>query len=577
MIEAPAPSKAKAKAKKDVIADLPTEIKILKKGKLDLFSLAYQYINCCIGAGLLTVPKIFSVSGFVMSAIYQVASVAFCVWCFKILVDANYHGNFRTLRELTEKTYGRVLAILTDISILICNIGFLISYITVSSDYIRRAISELGHIEALESSSWQMGFKAIVTAVILLPLTLLRSVASMNYVSTFAVLFVFVAVIAITVRFAQFMAGTPIPGHPYHDRPPVPVLPAPGSGPKVVAYFTVFFSLYSMHASTSPVQIELKGTPKQRRATMNSAIWLTLALVTVIYVLVAVEGALMFDASCPRPGYVPSDGVPDPCLDIKENILLMFKGDTAITIIRLLYALVILVSYPVMLFPMRSSIAEWFHVDKYTKRGYLWYLLIGFVVTAISMLLAIAIPQIDVVLSIASNLAGILLYECLAVVAWYKLPLIAKYSVGDAMEAKLASPVATGLDGQIAGEQAGAASELNDMSVAVVAGGRYRPGAAPETTGETTETPQPAASGDAISIQSASPQAGHIITAGPPVLGEKGTLFWTVRASELRCQTLRNRPVPGKRWRFWVYVSVCSFLCCFNAAALVCELYTSFG
>ena len=94
------------------------------------------------------------------------------------------------------------------------------------------------------------------------------------------------------------------------------------------------------------------------------------------------------------------------------------------TVFKLLYSIVVLVSFPCMLFPMRETILAWFSINKNTKRGYIYFCIIGWTISLICCMLGILIPAIDKVFSLTGNIFGVILMECMGVFIWYKLPIL---------------------------------------------------------------------------------------------------------------------------------------------------------
>lgn len=73
----------------------------------------------------------------------------------------------------------------------------------------------------------------------------------------------------------------------------------------------------------------------------------------------------------------------------------------------------------------------WFKLNNETKSGYGYFILISFILTTICMIVAIFIPNLDVILSLYANIGGIIIYEFLPIMIWYKMPLLKQNSIGD--------------------------------------------------------------------------------------------------------------------------------------------------
>ena len=109
--------------------------------------------------------------------------------------------------------------------------------------------------------------------------------------------------------------------------------------------------------------------------------------------------------------------------NVASNILLSFwPTNIVMSIIRLLYAIMMLMSFGVIVYPVRSIFMEWFKLDVNTPKGKLWFYLIGLIIVLFTAALSIAVPDIAVVLNIVSSFFGIPAYWCIPVLAFWILP-----------------------------------------------------------------------------------------------------------------------------------------------------------
>lgn len=146
--------------------------------------------------------------------------------------------------------------------------------------------------------------------------------------------------------------------------------------------------------------------------------------------VIGVVASMMFDRSCTKEQKL------EGCIPVDGNILLNFgPEDVPMTIIKLLYSIVILVSFPCMIFPVKVTMStNWFHLDIDTKMGYFYFCLIGIVVTLVCLGLSVVIPNIDKVSSLTANIFGIVINELVAVFIWYKMPLLEQNSFGEELD-----------------------------------------------------------------------------------------------------------------------------------------------
>ena len=419
----------------------------------DSILISFTFVTCCVGSGLLTIGKMFSTMGLAMSCILACIAFGYAIWSLVYLTKINYHGNFTSLRETSEKLYGKLLAVVSDVSVVFCNIGYLCSYISVSSDYIRDGIYQFGHVEVLNTDSWRKIFKVIVAFCVMLPLSLFRSLGFISSASSLCIVFSLVAVIAINVRFGQWIR-TGLIGGVEHPKPKVPLFPEDSKGwIATVAYIPFLFCILTIHACITPIQHELdiKGGASARRKTTLMGVMIAVILTILLYGIVGIEATIMFDRSC-----TPEEEA-QGCMQINSNILLNFGNDTPLAVIKLLYAVAVIVAFPCMLYPVRNSVCEWFKIDKYNGKkahpeltraerrkklpknislGYLWYILSGLVIIIIDTILSVFVPDIDRILSIATNIFGVILFELLYVMYWHRGKLCKAYSIGKLLDVK---------------------------------------------------------------------------------------------------------------------------------------------
>ena len=349
--------------------------------KRDIIMITLTLINCSVGPGMMSLPKVVSTVGLLPAYIFFIVSTMYIFFFAKQVTNANYHGNFDTFPDLMKSLWGKKWGMLLDVSLVLCNTGFLVSYVTVSSDYIRSFIEYFGKIPELDSDLWHKLFKVIICVVIFVPLSLLRTIDAISNLTAFSFVFSLVAVVMINVRFFQYIATGVVSGV---ERPLVGegenvfdkyFAPMSTRIPALFSYFYTFFILFTIHASLTPMQREFgakKGkkkdgkessepvisTPSQRMKTMTKGFNISTSIVLVIYLIVATEGALMFDRSCKN-----DDGTEkDNCVAITSNILLNFGDDTAVMIIMLLYAIVVIIGYPCLMYPVRTSVFNFINV-----------------------------------------------------------------------------------------------------------------------------------------------------------------------------------------------------------------------
>jgi len=98
------------------------------------------------------------------------------------------------------------------------------------------------------------------------------------------------------------------------------------------------------------------------------------------------------------------------------------------TIVRLLYAIVVVLSYIVILYPARAIFMEWAGLDTTTKKGQTIFIIIGAVMVIISAAASIGIPSISTIMNWFSSIFGTVVYWCIPALAIWVVPRIHAYT-----------------------------------------------------------------------------------------------------------------------------------------------------
>ena len=127
--------------------------------------------------------------------------------------------------------------------------------------------------------------------------------------------------------------------------------------------------------------------------------------VFVLYMLNAVSSYLLFGKN------------------IASNVLVSFPSNNYVmTAVRLCYALVIIMSFVVIVYPIRSIFMEWMNLDMTTKIGKIVFYIIGILLTVFGVGFSILVPDIVTVFNAVSALFGIAVYWVIPIIARWKLP-----------------------------------------------------------------------------------------------------------------------------------------------------------
>jgi len=152
----------------------------------------------------------------------------------------------------------------------------------------------------MEDQAWKIGMKFITCLLVMYPLTLIKTIKVLNYIASLSIVFVFVSVIFVLVKFGQWKA-TGLLNDIVHPTPSIAIWPASAAMvPDVLTYITMFFSLYSMHASIVCIMyeycVDFKVAARDVGKQLKISIYgVTLPIAFIVYSCYGLIGVLMFD------------------------------------------------------------------------------------------------------------------------------------------------------------------------------------------------------------------------------------------------------------------------------------------
>lgn len=376
-------------------------------------SSAFTMANTMMGCALLSFSYAYSRLGWVIATILLGLICWFEVVTYKALVNVAHYGQFRTLHGMLEEIFGRKFAYFIDGTIALTYLGYLTVYTSIYADYMQMFIQNV---------SGGKKFKTEYLKLIIMPILLLqccmKSPDAIAKVSAFAIFMIVATVLAITVYFIIYAARNETEIY-FSDKDitkkipfpkPMdtiwPANPHPGYAVlEVIQRFTLFMPLYGAQSSVSSIYYDLKAPPNFKHKAMLSGVTIAVISSTIMYFMAGFFGLLMFGR------------------DVAGNILLSFSpNNIVITIVRLLYTLVVVLSYVVVVYPTRNIIMDWFNLTLDTKKGLTAFYVIAVVFVIITTALSIAVPDIVKVIGFIASIFGIPLFNCIPILAVYITP-----------------------------------------------------------------------------------------------------------------------------------------------------------
>lgn len=182
----------------------------------------------------------------------------------------------------------------------------------------------------------------------------------------------------------------------------------PNAGYAVMEEFqrlSLFAPLFGAQGCTPVLLSDMQGAPNFRHRVTLKGMYRALICTFCLYVLVGVSGTASF-------GH-----------DMAGNILLGYlPSNWLMTTVRLLYTFNMLLSFVIVIYPVRAAILEWFHVSQNTSRGRRWFYVVGTIVPLAAVGLSIAVPNIVMVINIISSVFGFATYWLIPLVCIYICP-----------------------------------------------------------------------------------------------------------------------------------------------------------
>lgn len=408
---------------------------------LATYGTALTLSNTMVGAALLSLPFTIVRLGWVVALFIMAFAFTYSLFGFYAIIDTAHFTQSRTLRGCVVAMFGNKIAMAMDVCIVLMYTGLLVVYISICGEYISACITGFSHGRA----SFRLEYIKVIIGVLLIPTTILKSPAALSNISGFCILFILITVLSV---FGYFIAGLvkkevacnvagitesslykkalsngfagpsqdstigswkPFPNPmfiyaPAHTVPWMAFL-------EIVRRVSVFMPLFGCHASIAPLLSELQGTPNKRRLLLKKAITIAITVSLILYLLNGIGSALMFSQV------------------IQANVLISFPpSNIYMTVIRLLYAFVVALSFAIIMFPIRVIIMSWWNIDKQTRKGHIIFITIGVSLTVVAVLMSTFIPSIDTVFNAIAALFGIAVYWLVPLFIRWKVPEIAAHS-----------------------------------------------------------------------------------------------------------------------------------------------------
>nr|GEW20575.1 putative sodium-coupled neutral amino acid transporter 7 [Tanacetum cinerariifolium] len=360
-----------------------------KQSQPSVSGAVFNVSTSIIGAGIMSIPATLKVLG-VVPAFLLIVFVAVVVdVSVEFMLRFTYAGESKTYAGLMKESFGRLGSVAVQINVMITNLGCLIIYLIIIGDVLSGDQSDDGsvHLGVLQEwfgiHWWNTRNVAILFIVIfvMLPLVLFRRVELLSMSSAVAVL---LAVVFVGICSAMAVSAA-VKGQSKSIR----LLPQLDDQAAFFNLFTaipVIVTAFTFHFNVHAIGMEL-GKPAAMASAVRISLLLfriSLLLCALIYFSIGLFGYILFGDS------------------IEADILVNFDqatgsmiGSLLNDIVRLSYALHLMLVFPLLNFSLRTNIDELLFPNKSllakdTKR----FLALTLILLGVAYLIAIAIPNI---------------------------------------------------------------------------------------------------------------------------------------------------------------------------------------
>ncbi|XP_014520164.1 amino acid transporter AVT6C [Vigna radiata var. radiata] len=341
----------------------------------------FNVATSIVGAGIMSIPAIIKVLGVVPAIAMIIVVAVLAELSVEFLMRFTHSGETTTYAGVMREAFGSSGALVAQACVIITNVGGLILYLIIIGDVLSGKQDggevHLGILQQWFGIHWwnSREFALLFTLVfVMFPLVLYKRVESLKYSSAVSTLLAvaFVGICSGLAIFALVQGKTQTPR----------LFPGLDNQTSFFDLFTavpVVVTAFTFHFNVHPIGFEF-AKPSQ----MTTAVRLALLLCAAIYITVGLFGYLLFGDSTQSDILINFDQSNDSVV-----------GSVFNTLIRVSYALHIMLVFPLLNFSLRSNIDEVLFPNKPmlatdNKR----FMILTVVLLVFSYLAAIAIPDI---------------------------------------------------------------------------------------------------------------------------------------------------------------------------------------
>ncbi|TNJ28557.1 hypothetical protein GMRT_12721 [Giardia muris] len=393
---------------------------------------------------LVAAPKTMVYAGIPVSVVLMLLSIAFSIYSQVRISEATFHMSADSLTDLVKRLFRPSVRLFFDIFRILGKLP--VGELCVAGDFLYGAIAFICDISTLPLS-YLVFSKMMLGMFILFPLLFVpvRGMQWLIKVSAMAGVGMLLCLVSLISLYGIWSHS----GYIANYKKPKPSLPiAPYEGLTSGAVFAPFFYINAFFVSGGLCrwQNTLTGINSQRMVAGWIYIFVTVFLLSALYLILQLIGVSMFDRQCTSAsiGCLPLKGNVFMSINYKDEVDDQYIINVGVIICYLLYALILLVtSAPRLLqasyetiWNIRPAWLEGF-LQAHSRRSCmssLAQMVITLPVLVLTILLASLFPDVSVFYSLQSTIIGAVLGVFLPLAIIYKLPVLRCSSLGRSID-----------------------------------------------------------------------------------------------------------------------------------------------
>uniref|UniRef100_A0A8C5JNS4 Solute carrier family 38 member 4 n=1 Tax=Junco hyemalis TaxID=40217 RepID=A0A8C5JNS4_JUNHY len=374
------------------------------RGRTSFGMSSFNLSNAIMGSGILGLSYAMANTGIILFIVLLLSVAILSLYSVHLLLKISKEGGSLIYEKLGAKAFGWPGKCGVFIAVTMQNIGAMSSYLFIIKYELPEVIRAFMKLEE-NSGEWYLNgnyLVILVTVVIILPLSLLKSLGYLGYTSGFSLtcMVFFVSVVGdcfgIVSRQIHCICKYSVNLKYFYTlyfRGAVVTILTNGSFILQTAYaIPILAFAFVCHPEVLPIYSELKDRSRKRMQNVSN---ISITGMLIMYLLAALFGYLTFYGE-----------VEDELLHTYTKV---YTFDTLLLSVRLAVLVAVTLTVPLVLFPIRSSISALL----FPKRPFSWirHFLIAAVILAFNDLLVIFVPTIkDIFGFIGASSATMLIF-----------------------------------------------------------------------------------------------------------------------------------------------------------------------